>query len=135
MFTKWSLMDSDCAQYMRHDGTVYEMIQYVWLDTTEEDKAQGRHEYVICKAEVDVLDLSDEDVLCAIGSYGYTLISLLTEYGDSALDMIAECYLEDNIAYDWNVLCEADSKEDARRKVLKYVRGVWKFDAWEFKEV
>jgi hypothetical protein len=131
MFTKWSLMDRDCAQYMRHDGTVYEMIQYVWLDTEEEDREKGLHEYVICKAEVDVLDLSDDDVLCAIVSYGYTLISLLSEYGDAALDMIAECYLEDNIAYDRNVLCTADSKEDAERIVGEYVRGERKFDVWE----
>lgn len=128
MFTKWSLMDSDCAQYMRHDGTVYEMIQYIWLDTTEEDRAKGAHEYVICKAEVDVLDLGDEDVLCSIGSYGYTIISLLQEYGDAALDMIAECYLEDNIGYDWNVLCTADSKEEAERIVREYMDGEREFD-------
>lgn len=36
MFGKLSLMDNDCAQYMRKDGTKYEMIQYIWLDTTEE---------------------------------------------------------------------------------------------------
>lgn len=128
MFTKWSLMDRDCMQYMRHDGTLYEMIQYIWLDTTEEDRAKGLHEYVICKAEVDVLDLGDEDVLCSISSYGYTIISLLSEYGDAALDMIAECYLEDNIGRDYNILCTADSKADAERKVMKYVRGVWRFD-------
>lgn len=128
MFTKWSLMDSDCMQYMRHDGTLYEMIQYIWLDTTEEDRAKGLHEYVICKAEVDVLDLEDEDVLCAISSYGYTIISLLQEYGDAALDMIAECYLEEIIGRDYNILCTADSKEGAERKVMKYVRGVWSFD-------
>ena len=128
MFTKWSLMDRDCMQYMRHDGTLYEMIQYIWLDTTEEDRAKGLHEYVICKAEVDVLDLGDEDVLCSISSYGYTIISLLQEYGDAALDMIAECYLEDNIGRDCNILCTADSKADAERKVMKYVRGVWRFD-------
>lgn len=121
MFTKWSLMDSDCMQYMRHDGTLYEMIQYIWLDTTEEDRAKGLHEYVICKAEVDVLDLDDEDVLCAISSYGYTIISLLQEYGDAALDMIAECYLEEIIGRDYNILCTADSKEDAERKVMKYM--------------
>lgn len=134
MFTKWSLIDSDCAQYMRNDGTLYEMIQYIWLDTTEEDRALGLHEYVICKAEVDVLDLSDDDVLCAINSHGYTIVSLLQEYGDAAIDMIAECYLEDIIGYDWNVLCAADSKEEAERIVGEYVRGERKFDVWEYCE-
>ena len=128
MFTKWSLLDDDCAQYMRNDGTLYEMIQYIWLDTTEEDRANGTHEYVICKTEVDVLDLSDDDVLCAIRSYGYTIVSLLQEYGDAAMDMIAECYMEEELFRDCNILCDADSKEEAEQKVLKYVRGVWKFE-------
>lgn len=128
MFGKWSLMDDDCAQYMRKDGTKYEMIQYIWLDTTEEDRAQGRHEYVICKTELDVNDLSDDDVLCALSSYGYSIVSLLEQYGDAALDMIAECYMEEEIMRDCNIIATADSKEEAERKVLKYVRGVWRFD-------
>ena len=127
MFGKWYSTDNDCAQYMRKDETLYEMIQYIWLDTTEEDKANGLHEYVICKTELDVMDLSDEDVLCAISTYGFTIISLLSEYGESAIDMIAECWMEEEIARDCNILCTADSKEEAERKVLKYVRGLWKF--------
>lgn len=127
MFGKWYSTDNDCAQYMRKDSTLYEMIQYVWLDATEEDKAKGLHEYVICKTEVDIKNLSDEDILCAISSYGYTIVYLIEEYGDAANDMIAEFYMEEEIAKDCNILCEADSREDAERKVLKYVRGVWKF--------
>lgn len=127
MFGKWYSTDNDCAQYMRKDGTLYEMIQYVWLDTTVEDKEQGLHEYVICKTELDVNDLTDNDVLGVISSYGYTIISIMEEYGLSAKDIIAECYMEEEIARDCNILCYADSKEDAERKVLKYVRGVWRF--------
>ena len=44
MFTKWDCIDSDCCQYIRSDGNIYEMIQAVWLDTTEEDRANGAHE-------------------------------------------------------------------------------------------
>ena len=104
------------------------MIQYVWLDITEEDRANGLHEYVICKTELDVSDLDDNDVLCAISSYGYTIVSLLEEYGNAAMDMIAECYMEEEIFRDCCTLCDADSKEEAERKVLKYVKGVWKFE-------
>ena len=44
MFGPWYETDSDCAQHMRNDGTIYEMIQAVWLDTTREDRARGLHE-------------------------------------------------------------------------------------------
>ena len=44
MFTPWYETDSDCAQYMRRNGSLYEMIQSVWLDTTEDDIANGCHE-------------------------------------------------------------------------------------------
>lgn len=130
MFGKWYSTDNDCAQYMRksEDGKEYEMIQYIWLDTTEEDKAKGLHEYVICKTELDVNDLSNDDVLCAISSYGYTLVSLLQDYGDCALDIVAECYMEEEIGRDCNVIGHADSKAAAERIVMKYVRGVWRFD-------
>ena len=122
MFTPWYVTDSDCGQHMRKDGKLYEMIEYIWLDTTEEDIQKGLHEYVIVKTEIDLDDMTDDDVLCGISSYGYTIISLLEAYGDCALDIIAECILEEYIARDANIIDHADSKEEADAKIKKYIK-------------
>ena len=68
MFTKWYITDDDCSQYMRKYGKNYEMIEYVWLDTTNEDTKNGTHEYAIVKTELNLNDVTDEEVLnvCAI---------------------------------------------------------------------
>ena len=122
MFTKWYCTDDDCSQYMRKDGKKYEMIQYVWLDTTEGDIKNGLHKYVIVKNELNLDNLTDDDVLTSIGSsYGYTIISLIETYGDSVLDIIAECVMEDDIARDCNIIDEADSQIEAEMKIKKYI--------------
>ena len=79
----WSCTDSDCAQYQRRDGSIFEMIQAVWLDTTEEDIERGLHPYIVVKDEIDVHDLSDEEVLLDISPYGYSIVSLIETYGDA----------------------------------------------------
>lgn len=121
MFGKWDLIDSDCGQHIRKDGKQYEMIQYCWLDTTEEDKAKGLHEYVIVKTELNIDDITDDDVIGAIGSYGYTIISLIERYGNAAIDIIAECIMEEEILRDANIIDDADSIEEAEEKVKKYI--------------
>lgn len=121
MFTEWSCRDSDCGQYIRNDGKEYEMIEYIWLDTTDEDIKNGACEYAIVKTELDLNDITDSDVLIGISSYGYTVISLIEQYGDSALDIIAECIMEEEIVRGSNVIDEADSKEEAEMKIKKYI--------------
>lgn len=121
MFTKWYITDDGCSQYMRKDGKNYEMIEYVWLDTTDEDIKNGACEYAIVKTELDLNDITDSDVLIGISLYGYTIISLIEQYGDSALDIIAECIMEEEIVRDSNVIDEADSKEEAEMKIKKYI--------------
>ena len=118
---QWYITDDDCSQYMRKYGKNYEMIEYVWLDTTDEDTKNGAHEYVIVKTELDLNDVTNEEVLLGISSYGYTIISLIEQYGDSALDIIAECIMEEEIIKASNVIDEADSEEEAEMKIKKYI--------------
>ena len=124
MFTKWYITDDGCSQYMRKDGKNYEMIEYVWLDTTNEDTKNGAHEYAIVKTELNLNDITDEDILIAISSYGYTIISLIEQYGDSALDIIAECIMEEESLSDAYVIDEADSFEEAKEKIEKIIKEV-----------
>ena len=122
MFTPWSCIDSDCCQYIRNDGNKYEMIQAVWLDTTEEDREKGFHEYCIVRIEIDLNDYSDEKRLCYISSYGYTLENIVEEYGDGADGIIAECIMEDESLSDAYVIDDADSFDEAKAKIEKIIK-------------
>lgn len=122
MFTPWFCTDSDCCQYIRNDGNKYEMIQAVWLDTTEEDREKGFHEYCIVRIEIDLNDYSDEEKLYYISSYGYTLESVVEEYGDGADSIIAECIMEDECLSDAYVIDDADSFDEAKAKIEKIIK-------------
>ena len=121
MFTPWSCTGSDCCQYIRNDGNKYEMIQAVWLDTTKEDRKKGFHEYCIVRIDINLNDYSDEEKLCYISSYGYTLASITEEYGDDADSIIAECIMEDESLSDAYVIDDADSFEEAKEKIEKII--------------
>ncbi len=123
MFTPWYETDADCCQYIRSDGNIYEMIQAVWLDTTEEDKRKGLHEYCIVRIDIDLDDYSDEEKLCHISSYGYTLESVVEEYGNGADSIIAECIMEDESLSDVYVVDDADSFEEAKAKIKKVINN------------
>ena len=122
MFTPWHETDPDCAQYMRHSCSLFEMIQAVWLDTTEDDIANGCHEYCIVRMQIDVDDYAEEfdDYLSA---YGYTRDGVWEEYGDDAIDIIAECILETEILNDTYVIDDADTFFEAKEKILKIIGG------------
>lgn len=122
MFTQWDCTDNDCCQYIRHDGNVYEMIQAVWLDTTEEDRVNGLHEYCIVRIEINLNDYSDEEKEMHIHSYGYTLESVVEEYGADVDLIIAECIMEDECLSDAYVIDDADSFEEAKKKIEEIVR-------------
>ena len=124
MFTPWFCTDSDYCQYIRNDGNKYEMIQAVWLDTTEEDREKGFHEYCIVRIEIDLNDYSDEEKLYYISSYGYTLEGIVEEYGDGADSIIAECIMEDESLSDAYVIDDADSFEEAKAKIEKIINEV-----------
>jgi hypothetical protein len=115
MFTPWYETDNDCYQHMRNDGTIYEMIQAIWLDTTREDRARGLHEYCVCQGEIDLNDFSEEEMESYISSYGYTMYGLREEYGDDMWGIVAECILEEVIMCDGCVIADADSFEDAKK--------------------
>mgnify|MGYP003307461576 CR=1 FL=1 len=43
------------------------MIQTVWLDTTEEDKRKGFHEYCVVTGSIDLDDYSEEELNTILG--------------------------------------------------------------------
>lgn len=115
MFTKWDCTDIDCCQYIRRDGSVYEMIQAVWLDGDQP-------EYCIVRIQIDLDDYSDEEKELHISSYGYTLDSVVEEYGDDADSIIAECIMEDESLSDAYVIDDADLFEEAKEKIEKIIK-------------
>lgn len=121
-FGNWSQIDCDCCQYIRNDGNIYEMIQLVWLDTTEEDRQRGYHEYCVVNGTIDLNDYYEEEIECYISSYGYTMDSLKDEYGDDAMwSIIAECILEEEIIRDGCIVQCADSFEEAKEIIEKFI--------------
>lgn len=121
MFGPWYETDHDCCQHMRKDDTWYEMIQCVWLDTTEEDKRNGLHEYVIVKDTIDLRAYDANDMECYISSYGYTMESLKEEYEDTMFDVIAECILEETTMNDAYIVGFANTFEEAKEQIKKYI--------------
>ena len=122
MFNKWYETDNDCCQHMRKDGRVYEMIQCLWLDTTEEDRLLGQHEYVILQDSIDLNDVTMAEIYDALATYDYELNELAWEYGhDATVDIIAECLLEERIVCDACVIDEADTFEEAKAKIMAIV--------------
>ena len=59
----WALTDSDCYQHIRCVNGVYELVQFVWLDTTEQEKNDGLYEYCIVNATCNLNDYSEKDIV------------------------------------------------------------------------
>lgn len=123
MYSSWYATDPDCCQHIRSDGTRYEMIQCVWLDTTEEDRAEGKHEYCIVRMDIDLNDYNDEEKESYVGAYGYTLDHLRWAYEDEEAvnSIVAECILEEEILRDACVIADADSFDDAQTEIMKLI--------------
>ena len=117
----WELYDNDCCQYIRQNGTEYEMVQAVWLDTTEEDRTNGLHEYVIVNLAIDLDEFDDDEKEVYISSYGYTLERLIEEYGDGSESIIAECILEEQSLRDSCIIDVANSFEEAKTIIEKFI--------------
>ena len=123
MFTEWMLTDDDCCQHIRRDGSEYELIQYVWLDTTSEDIAQGRHEYCIVKTELNIDTADKEDIDGVLSMYGYEYEKLFEDFGiNGARDLIAECLMEDDALQDCNVIADANTQEEAEAFINNYIK-------------
>lgn len=121
--TKFYEIDNDCCQHIRHDdeSNWYEMIQIVWLDTTEADRAEGAHEYIVVAGSIEIADYTEDEIAGYISSYGYTIDSLNKEYGEAATDIIAECILEEEILRDQDIVFESDSYEECEKYIKNYI--------------
>lgn len=121
MFNLWCETDPDCCQHIRSNGSLYEMIQCVWLDTTEEDIALGRHEYCIVSMCIDLNDYPDEEKEMYLNGYGYTLDHLRWAYDDEETvnSIVAECILEESILSNSCIIDHADSFDEAKEKIMK----------------
>lgn len=121
-WSEWFETDTDCCQFMRKDGMKYEMIQAIWLDRTIEDKNEGLHEWVVVEDGVELTDDIDEEIIVSIAPYGYSIPSLIRDYGDAANDVIAEYILEESSARDACAIGDFDSREEAERFIKDYCK-------------
>ena len=128
MFTLWNLTDNDCYQHMRRNGQKYIMIQFVKLQTTIEDRTNGAHEYVICYTSLDLNNVSDEEIISTLATYGYTIISLLETYGECMDEIIAECIMEEKILHNGTIIDAANDEKEARHIIKNFIAETYEHE-------
>ena len=84
-------------------------------------KIQSMCTYVVVSDEVDLSDMSGDEIEAAIAAFGYSLADFETWEGDAAEAMIAECYLEDYLFRDSCVFAAFNSFEATKNFIDKYV--------------
>lgn len=111
-FSPWNCTDSDCMQYLRRDGSFFEMIEMYWLDRVKEEE-ETVPEYVVLRTTIDLDCYDDDEITAYVSSYGYTL-------DETDAWMRAECILEDELVSDVYVVHESFSRGDAEN----YIKSV-----------
>lgn len=110
----WMLYDDEVSQYIREFPDKWEMIMYVWLDTTEQDREEGYPEYVVVHGWLYKSDITQDDIEYVCESYGYDPESL-----DEL--MVAADILEEQICCDEYVVYETNDKKDAVRFIENFI--------------
>lgn len=111
---KWFCTDDDCCQYMKETPYRWEMIELLWLDTTNADRTKGCLEYVVVHGWVFKEELTEEDAEYAYSTYGYEKDSI-----DERL--VAECRLEAELLYDEFVIFQSNERKEAEDFIKKYI--------------
>lgn len=113
MWSKWECTDNDCCQHIRKNGDEFEMIQTVWIDTVAREKP-----YIILIDCINLSDYSKEEKQSYLDTYDYDIDSPLMDDW-----LIAECILEQNIMSEDCIVDEADTFEEAKKKVKKLLEN------------
>lgn len=92
----WYETDDDCWQHCRKaTEDEYDLIQLMWLDTTEGDPGSPDREYIVVAAHIDLLETDWE---LAIGGYYDSLQQMQECYDGLSVEelkpLIAECAFE-----------------------------------------
>ena len=120
MFTEWKLTDDDCCQHIRKDNRKYELIQYVWFDVSDEDFQMGLHPFGIMTGEVNLNDLTDDEVIETIKTYGQNMFDIIDSYGYATNEIIAEYYMEDISRQ--SLIAQFDTQEEAEAFIMNYIK-------------
>lgn len=112
--SKWELLDDDCMQCGKSDGSVCKFIQYVWLDTTEEEEP----EYLVIADEFDSRDICQSERINLLSFYGID-----EKVEDVPLFDFAEMYFETNCIKGCNIIAEFHTEEEAKSFILDYIKN------------
>lgn len=125
-FNYWECTDTDCSQYIRSAGSIYQMIQFIWLDATKEELEDGFKPYLVAKCEIDMDSLTREEINFYASLYSYDVVKLEEEYGSQvARDIIAECVLETDCfsCGGCDEVGEFTTEEEARNCIKDYIHN------------
>lgn len=112
--SKWELLDDDCMQCGKSDGSMCKFIQYVWLDTTEEEEP----EYLVIADEFDSRDICQSERINLLSFYGID-----EKVEDVPLFDFAEMYFETNCIKGCNIIAEFYTEEEAKSFILNYIKN------------
>lgn len=115
MSKKWELLDDDCMQYGKSDGYMYKFVQYVWLDTTEEEE---QPEYLVVADEIDSRDICQSEKNNLLSFYGID-----EEVKDVPPFYFAEMYFETYCIKGCNIIAEFHTEEEAKSFILDYIKN------------
>lgn len=121
--TGWYLTDDACLQFQRQESEkVFDMIQLIWLDSTEEDSGYPDRDYVVVAAHIE---LEDQELENYVSGYYDSISDMMGIYNLPLKDLyplIAECAFEniwDQSGYDFT--SELLTKTEAEELILTYV--------------
>ena len=110
----WRCTDPDCAQYMRRNGDLFEMIQVV--EPNDSDT------FFALRDGAWFSDYTEEEQADAVAAYDYTLDELYRDLGkEKAEALIMECILEESIVYSECIIAQANSFEAVEQIVKMMV--------------
>ena len=120
----WYETDDDCRQHCRKvTEDEYDLIQLMWLDTTEDDPGCPDREYIVVAAHIDLLETDWE---LAIDGHYDSLQQMQECYDGLSIEelkpLIAECAFENlNDVSEYDFVSGMLTRQEAENLIEEYI--------------
>lgn len=101
----WCSIDKESMAYFKELGNrTFKFIKAIWLDTVEGDtrSVNGKDKtdnYVVVADTININNLSQNDIDCAISGHYDTLDDVKVIYGEATDEIVAEYYFDDESSF------------------------------------
>ena len=120
----WYETDDSCMQHCRKvTEDEYDLIQLIWLDTTEGDSGYPDREHIVVAAHIDLLETNWE---LAISGYYESLQQMQECYDGLSIEelkpLIAECAFENlNDVSEYDFVSGMLTRQEAENLIEEYI--------------